>query len=153
MKLISTDDGQYLFRLGKREQRLLREVLVQYPLIPGGYHRYSRSGATGDDPGNQTLLEEALAAHRVEHQRRVTDLLKDPTRLAPDQKGFRLALPREDLEWLLQVLNEVRVGSWLKVGCPDPDEGKSPNITAGNAPFFVLMEVAAYFESAILEAL
>jgi hypothetical protein len=153
MKLITSKSGHYVFRLGKREQRLLREVLEQYPLMPDGYHRYSRAGATEDDLGNQALLEDALAAHRAEHRQRVADLLNDPARLAPEQTSFRLSLTREELEWLLQVLNEVRVGSWLKAGCPDPDEGQPPQVTAENAPFFIFMEVAAYFESALIEVL
>jgi len=153
MKLITANDDHYVFRLGKREQTLLRRTLLEFPLIPSGYHRYSRSGATTDDLGNQTLLEEALAAQRVEHRQRVTDLLDDPTRLALGKTGYRLVLAREDMEWLLQVLNDVRVGSWLKAGCPDPDEGDLAHLTAENAPWFLQMEMAAYFESSLLEAL
>jgi hypothetical protein len=153
MKLITANDERYVFRLGKREKQLFCEVLRHYPLLPAGHHRYTRAGATNDDAGNQALLDEALAAHRDEHQQRVQGLLSDRTRLAPEPPAYRLSLSREELEWLLQVLNDVRVGSWLKAGCPDPDEDQPPRITPENAPSFALMEVAGHFESALLDAL
>jgi len=152
MKLILTDDDRRVFRLGQQEQDLLRRILDQYPLLPDGYHQFTRSGVTADDPENQALLDEALATHHDDLRRRVRELFNDPTRLAPDQTSYRLSLTREDLEWLLQVLNEVRVGSWVRAGCPDPEDGPPAPIATDKAPFFILMEVAAYFESALLDA-
>ena len=153
MKLLSASDNTFVFRLGKREKQLLTMVLRRYPLIPEGYHRLTRAGATSDDQSSQALLDEVLTAQRQEHRHRVDRLLEDPARLAADHAAYRLTLKREDLEWLLQVLNDVRVGSWIKAGCPDPEEGKPASLTAENAPHFLVMEVAGQFECVILDAL
>jgi hypothetical protein len=45
------------------------------------------------------------------------------------------------------------VGSWLIVGCPDPDEGKAPVVDETNNKYLFLMEISGYFESELLEAL
>ena len=153
MKLVRTDGNLCVFRLGQRERDLFTQVLRRHPLVPTGYHRYTRAGATADDPANQALLDEAMAGHRAEHRERVEGLLNDPSRLGSDEKGWRLTLSREDIEWLLQVLNDVRVGSWLKAGCPDPDGKTPPKITAANAPFFASIEAAGRFETALLDVL
>ena len=33
--------------------------------------------------------------------------------------GCRLSLSQADLEWLLQILNDIRVGSWVILGSPE----------------------------------
>ena len=38
--------------------------------------------------------------------------------------GLQLTLSGPEIEWLLQVLNDVRVGSWIALGSPDPESGK-----------------------------
>ena len=57
---------------------------------------------------------------------------------------------RAEVEWLFQVLNDVRVGSWVRLGSP---EGKPREVTIATAPHFVAMEMAGYFEAELLEAL
>lgn len=96
------------------------------------------AGATADDPANQALLDEAHGGAHGKGGEQVEGLLNDPSRLASDEKGCRLTLSQEDIEWLLQVLNDVRVGSWLKAGC-GPGSEDSSKITAANAMFFALI--------------
>ena len=64
---------------------------------------------------------------------------------------FRLLLQPTEVEWLLQVLNDVRVGSWLALG--EPDEDKPPDLTPENFRYAVAMEVCGAFQSALLAAL
>ena len=64
---------------------------------------------------------------------------------------MQLLLKGAELEWLLQVLNDVRVGSWLKLG--QPDENQSPDVTPENFQFVLAMEVCGAFQSALLAAL
>jgi hypothetical protein len=53
----------------------------------------------------------------------------------------------------LQVLNDVRVGSWIALGSPDTEQGEKILLTEETAPRVRSMEVAGAFEAVLLEAL
>jgi hypothetical protein len=151
MELLSAEGQRLVFRLSKREKPLLGETLKLYPLLPPSHHQLSR-GADADAE-NQALLEESIATQQHSHKQQVDAWLANQARWAEDPGGFRLELDRDQIEWLLQVLNDVRVGSWLVLGCPDPDTGKQPKLTPKNAHFLLAMELCAHFQSELLEAL
>lgn len=152
MQLLGVEGERYVFRLGKREKQLLGKTLRLYPLIPRSHHRLSRQ-AEAADAEDQALLEEAIATQKQTHKHQLDAWLADKARFVEEPGGFRFELDRDQIEWLLQVLNDVRVGSWLILGCPDPDEGKQPKLTPENAHFFLAMELCGEFENDLLEAL
>jgi hypothetical protein len=65
--------------------------------------------------------------------------------------GFQFSLKHPDLEWLLQVLNDIRVGSWLALG--EPEQGKLPSLNQQNFRYLVAMEICGAFESLLLSGL
>jgi hypothetical protein len=77
-------------------------------------------------------------------------LLADPRRFQRTDTGFRLSLSRAEAEWVLQVLNDIRVGSWIILGSP---EGEIEGLDAKTASDFWAMEMAGYFETELLQAL
>ena len=150
MKLIRTTKTRVLFHLGRWEAHLLLEVLNLYPCLPPAHQKLSKAGRLPESDANQQMLDEALAEHRTENRKQVQALLADRRRFAPTETGSRLSLPPVELEWLLQVLNDIRVGSWVRLGSPD---GKSVPVNANTAPYYRAMEVAGYFEAQLLEAM
>ncbi len=154
MELIKVEASNYVFRLGKREKRLLIGILLLYPLVPLSHHQISRSGGAEDGAGKQALLQEALEAHRRETRQQLDTLLASRHRLVPDNAGFRLLLDRPQIEWFLQILNDVRLGNWILLGCPDPQEGAfKPPVDADRANQIVAMELAARFQQDFIDAL
>ncbi len=154
MKLVRQVEGCHEFQFGRREHLVFCEVLRAYPVIPLEHHQVTR--ATAPNPSQtdaQALLRETLAALKAENRRRVEEFLADARRFLEHQEGVRARFTREEMEWLLQVLNDVRVGSWIHLGCPDPDAGQRPRLTPKNARYLPLMEMAAAFEYALLAAL
>jgi hypothetical protein len=129
---------------------MLFDLLKLYPLVPASHHRISRSTAVAQDDA-QHLLEENLAEHKRDSRRQLEALLRDPRRLKETDAGFRLTLLAAQTEWLLQALNDIRVGSWLALGCPDQDD-KPLKLNDASAGHFWAMEVAGYFEMELLEA-
>jgi hypothetical protein len=150
VKLIRTSKDRLLFHLGKREKELLFRLLMIYPRIPAAHQPLSKSGRLPDQPASQRLLDEALAEHRAENKKQLQVLLADPARLAEDQTGWRLSLSSPELEWLLQVLNDVRVGSWVILGSP---EQRREVVNAKTAPHLWAMEMAGAFQMEFLEAM
>ena len=119
MKLIRIHGEQFTFQVGTKEKDLLIQVLNLYPLVPATHHRLSKGRQIPNQEENQQLLDEALKAQREENRRGVQALLSNPGRFAESTKGFQLSLARGDMEWLLQVLNDIRVGSWIALGSPE----------------------------------
>ena len=102
---------------------------------------------------NQRLLEEALAEQRAEHKKQLEELLSGAGRFKAVKASFHLALNQHQTEWLLQVLNDIRVGSWLILGEPDEKNGKQVKLSPENAHYFFAMEACAYFEAVLLGAI
>lgn len=153
MKLLRANDQGFVFQVGKREKRLLFDLLKLYPRVPAAYQRLSKSGLGSGDEENQRLLEEALAAHREENRRQVLAMLNEPGRFIETETGVRFTLSPEQVEWLLQVLNDVRVGSWLALGSPDTEAEEKLELDEQTAPHFFAMQAAGFFEMALVEAL
>ena len=119
MKLIEHQSRQWLFESSRNEKLLLASLLQLFPLVPPDHHRLSRNARLPGLAENQRWLEESQAAQQAENRRRIAAWLEQPGRFQPRGKVFRFALDRPELEWFLQVLNDVRVGSWLACGSPD----------------------------------
>jgi hypothetical protein len=150
VKLLRSGKSAFAFQLSPREKQLLLETLELYPLVPAAHHRLSRKPGNAESEENQRLLEESLAEQRKENRKQVQAMLEQPDRFRETKSGFQFSLKHSEVEWLLQVLNDVRVGSWLALGEPEP--GTLPAISEQNFRYLVAMEVSGAFESLLLSA-
>ena len=153
MKLIRTQREKLAFEISLPEKRLLFEVLKLYPLITTTHHRLSKTARSAKQADNQRLLEESLAAQREVNRKNVRAMLDQPGHFQTTTHGLHLTLARPEIEWLLQVLNDVRVGSWIALGSPDPDQGKPIAIDEKSVTHFRTMELAGAFQMVFLNAL
>ena len=148
MKLIRASKDKYQIFLTQKEKDLLLMVLRLYPRIPFGYQTLSK--APPKEKADQKLLDDALAESRLENKKALDALLNDPRRVKQENAGWRFILSNGDLEWLLQVLNDVRIGSWIELGSPErPHEA----LSAKTAPAAWAMEMAGAFQMSFLELL
>ncbi len=153
MKLIRSDNRHYVFHFTRREKGLLRELLQRYPLVSGATERPHGAAAADPETESRRLLADALAAQRQETKRQVQAMLNEPGRFQETESGCHLTLSPPQMEWLLQVLNDIRVGSWITLGSPDTEKGESVALDAETAPHLWLMEFAGYFEMQLLGAM
>jgi hypothetical protein len=142
-----SNDGLELL-LPAREKEVLWQLLRLYPRIPPNYQRLTK--AAEKDEASQRLLDEALAETRAENKSALQGLLRDPKRLSEQGGSWRLKLSNGDLEWLLQVLNDIRVGSWIHLGSP---ETPLKVLNGETAPDVWAMEIAGSFQIRLLESL
>ena len=149
---ITRSANRFVFHLGKRDKHFLLELLKLYPRMPSAHQPLSKSAPSAQKQSNQELLDQALAEQRAENKKQLEGLLADKERFKETESGCRLSLTPGDVEWLLQVLNDIRVGSWVRLGSPEP---KLELATLNNltAPDFWSMEIAGYFQVHLLEAL
>ena len=153
MKLVTTKGDSFVFQISKREKRLLLEVLKLYPLIPAAHHRITRNTDSKQITENQKLLNDALAERTRENKRQLLGMLKEENRFQEAAGGYRFTLGPPQTEWLLQVLNDIRVGSWVMLGEPDETKRKTPDLKGEGALYYAAMEFCGYLEMALLNAI
>ena len=96
------------------------------------------------------MLDEALAEQRAENKKKLLAFLAKPERFTENAAGCLLKLSPTEVEWLLQVLNDIRVGSWIILGSPENNIDRLDETTA---PHVWVMEMAGLFQIRMLEAL
>lgn len=153
MKLLRTRRAQLVFDISQEEKNLLFEILELYPLVHPAHHRLSKTAAASQLDENQRLLDEALAAQRAENRKNLRSLLDEPGRFQAAETGLMFKITRPEADWLLQVLNDVRIGSWIALGAPDTEAGEKIPLNEETAPHIRSMEIAGAFETVFLDAL
>lgn len=152
MRFLGAQDGKFVFRLAKPEQQLLMAMLKLYPCIPPAHHQLSKLAKHPSKDPNQRLLDEALSEQREENKRLIQAFVNDSERIVETEKGFRLTLSGSDVEWLLQVLNDVRIGNWVLLGSPE-EGAPGVEVNEKTAPHIWALEVSGHFQVRLLEAL
>ena len=149
MKLLRVENERYFFQLGHDEKALFEFLLRLYPVIPSTHQALSKSPANKDE--NQRLLDEALAEQRKENKQHVETLLKDAGHFNETEAHVEMNLTAGEIEWLLQVLNDVRVGHWILLGSPEEHPQFDPD--AENAAYVLTMGFAGNFQMDLLMAI
>jgi hypothetical protein len=78
--------------------------------------------------------------------------LQDPKRFTETASGSRVSFNRSEIEWLLQVLNDVRVGCWLELGSPAEPVEIKPEMDPQTIRQLLVMDAAGFFEMNFLHA-
>jgi hypothetical protein len=140
------------FQISKLEKTLLLATLQVFPVLAPSYHQLTKD-PTNARPAEQRLLEEAMERQRAEHKVRLSEFLRGEAPVFRESgEELYLNLSAEQLEWLLQVLNDIRVGSWVQLGSPDTDVVRRGSLTSEEARAVAAMDMSAYFQSGLLEA-
>ena len=119
MRLLQRDEAgaKLVFRFEPPEREMFSRILEMYPI------QQSALRAINDDANAQELLEKALQERRSKLREESERLLHTNGELAIDaefNEFWDLKLSEAEVEWVLQMLNDVRVGTWTQIGCPNP---------------------------------
>ena len=153
MKLVRVTPGRLVFQIASLEKRLLTSLLKLYPLMPSGHYRLSKTSDASELAEDQKLLDEALDAQRKLNRTRLGRWVRDKRRFKRQKTGFVFKLTRLQFEWLVQVLNDIRVGSWIRLGAPDYEAETQLQVTRENVQFVWAREVSGALQMALLAGL
>ncbi|HEY6225754.1 MAG TPA: hypothetical protein VI282_01405, partial [Verrucomicrobiae bacterium] len=106
--------GKFTFRFEQAEREWFRHILDLYPV--------QQAALKQDDGGVNEDLEKALAGERKK-LREDAELFLKAGKLEIDaafNEFWDLTLTASEIEELLQILNNVRVGLWIRMGKPEP---------------------------------
>lgn len=157
MKYLGRREERLEFILSAREGEALRFVLGRYPSLPPSYHEVARPESAAGLREEQRLLEEALGETQSANRRQLAEFLARNLAPARDDAGpspsLRLSLTEGEADWLLEVLNDVRLGAWVRLGRPLPDRLPPPQPGQRAQADIAAMEIAGLVQSLVLEAL
>lgn len=146
------DGGGFSFRFDGPEFGLFSAVLETYPAQEGTLRTICGNVDAED------LLEEALREHRENLKKEFRETLAKKTTRSEDMEGresFTIQLSGGEVEWLLQVLNDIRVGHWVKLGRPDG----GPNVVLTQPPTsetlrsMTLLHLCTVWQGILLESI
>jgi hypothetical protein len=154
MKLHRRQKEKLVFRCSPQEASLLLNLLNLFPLVPLSHHRLTRKPQDHPkDEENQRLLEEAVKAEQAETVKWIQALTEKEAPFKPVKGAMQFALTPAELELVLQVLNDVRVGSWLTLGSPEAGQ-EEPLLAKPETEMHVhRMELAGLLQMSLLKAL
>jgi len=154
MKARRLDDGGLSVLLDQREWRIFSALLAQYA---SGLDRPPPPSHSSEDPvieESNTWLREMQATHRQNLVRRAATWLEagsTPSQEDASQKMLRLS--GHDVEWMLQVFNDLRVSHWMLLGCPNEADLKDEKWTEAQLPSVWSMGLCGMFQSVLLHAI
>jgi hypothetical protein len=151
MRRVKITSRAWAFALTERERDFLHAVLRAYPAVPRDHHTLSRESASRLNPEDEELLLEALTEHRDGHKAKLRRWLKGGARFKQVKDEWQFSLARTDFDWMLQVLNDVRVGYWIQLGSPD-DVHNPIELLQKDPTAFFHMEAAGMFQMQLLHA-
>lgn len=155
MNIERTAEGGLTWRISEADKRTLERTFEGYPAIPASYHRVSKrqeAPAAGD---GQVLLEEALAEQKRESRQALDRLWKQRLRAVTlgDGGGYVWTLNPTEVECVLQILNDIRVGNWIQLGSPGLGAEWKPKLSLDTARQLRTMEVCGGVQMLVLKAL
>ncbi len=102
------------------ESILLRSWLEEYPMMSGEDRTLSERSAIPRKEEFDQQLRSCLQEHAQSNQDRLRRWMEEDWTSRPDCALLRIG--DQDRDWLLQVLNDLHLGNWKKLGSPDaPD--------------------------------
>lgn len=153
MKLIQAEEDKLIFQLTTPERQVFTALLSLYPVLRSQPPQVSRHTNTAEMLEEQELLIDALTAQRRENKRLVDAFLGESRRFQAQDNNWRLQITPGERDWLLQVLNDIRIGSWLLLGAPDSEEKRDPPPAEENLRLHWTLEVCGFFQMALLNEL
>lgn len=143
MKLVKQNRNGFNYQLNEEEAQSLRVLVHQFPIAPISSAKISKTDAQVGE--REKLLNESLAAHRKELKHAGIDLIgEEKFKQSGDAWFFRVSL--EGREMLLQILNDIRVESWRRLGEPENLEMTIFGLAKEKVKYYHFMHLAGYFE-------
>lgn len=150
LKAVEKEPGkrEFVFQVNKREREYLQLTLSIYSLMDLNLQPLSRSGDHAEE--QQELLRESMVDLRRSRRKKLESLSKLFT---SKSHGYHLTLCGEDIEWLLQVLNEIRIGCWINLGRPELQESEgNRQLNPEESRYRMFMELSGFFQMHLLQA-
>jgi hypothetical protein len=151
MKLLQRTGASLVVAWTGTEKRLLEALSETYPLHHPEAQPLSRESKDLPE-GAEDWLHAARADEVNQHNAWLKKLIR-PENFVPSESGWQQEMSHADAEILLQVLNNIRVGAWSRLGCPEVLPGLAQLLSSGMDANAWLILLAGELQMGLLLAL
>ena len=156
MKIISKTTDSVTYRFEHKEWLYFVDLLRLFPVLKEDYYQ---AGTVRNDPklaDTHQLLKEMLSDYKAEQKLWLLKFLKsEENRVKKKDGSIQLALSMREKETLLEILNDIRVGSWMVLGSPglkDADLELKLNHAKELQQVAWAMDLSGYFQMGFLRS-
>jgi len=155
VKLLNKTSEKFVFELMSEEKELLSKIFGLYPMLDRDKIELSKTIKDEQICQSKKILSDAFKEFQDSNKRFISELFEKSDNFKPseDYEYYTLELDGEQIERLLQILNDIRVGMWQKLGCPDLENRKDFIRSAEDVFAVYIMDICEYFEYYLLKAL
>lgn len=162
MQLIEKSEERLVYRFHPNGREQLVSILNCFPLPSKWDVVLSRNDDEGELEEDREFLEESLDQEREAMKSGLEVFLNSPVTFYEEDGEDFFRLGQDKVEWLLQVLNDIRISAWQLLGSPGNEEKEElekliqENIAEKDmqqAQLFILLELAGYYQAVIIESL
>lgn len=150
MRLIEANQGRTVIELGEAEWAFFQDLLHQYPLVPNDKRELTRKGEGDEFDADTDLLRTNLEDLTGSNRKRLQKWLNNPDTFSQGTDHGQLTVQALDRDWLLQILNDLRVGSWQQLGCPNTTAINELELETSNFRALWCMELVGLLQSYLL---
>ena len=129
MRVIETSETATTIDLSESETIFIKEILSAYPLVPNESRELTRG-----------------------HQKKLQAWVNAPETFREVENRYLFRITNDNRDWFLQILNDLRIGSWQQLDCPSQEELQE--LTASQEVIRPLwtMELAGLLQSFLLNS-
>ena len=151
MKILQRTGATLVVAWTGTEKRLLEALSETYPLYHPEAQPLSRESVDLPE-GAEAWLHAARADEVNQHRAWLKGFLRSEN-FVPSESGWQQEMSHGDAETLLQILNNIRVGAWSRLGCPEVLPGLAQLLSTGMDANSWLMLLAGELQMGLLLAL
>ncbi len=150
MRFLERSDTATVIAINETETTFLKATLSKYPLVTNENRELTRSDDHDELEEDTELLRSSIKEHTDQSKTKLSEWLASDKIFTPKDSEWLLNVPNEDLDWFLQILNDLRVGSWQQLKCPSPEEIQALPLTPETVEPLWTMELAGLLQSFLL---
>lgn len=153
MNFLEANDDKLVFLIEPRGRRVLRKLCLKYPSLEVSYFELCRTMDEEELPDGREVADQSLREEQSEVRKRILKLLADESRFEETEGFLLMRLTMEEVDLLLQVLNDVRIGCWSRAGSPSEGGEELMRSDPKLAPLLAAMQLCGFFQGALLDGL
>ena len=145
MKLAKQTPKGFQYELDGEDAESLRFLVKQFPISAFSLSNISKTDSGSNAEEREKLINDSLRAHQTQLKHKARQLvMREKFKKSDGKQLYHISLQAR--ETMLQILNEIRVGSWRILGEPENLEASVFRLTEDKFKYYHFMHLAGYFE-------
>jgi len=153
VNFLEANGDSLVFLIEPRGKALLEKLCQQFPALEVTHFDLCRTMDEDELPDGRELADQSLTEEQNEVRERMAKFFTEEGRFETMENFLLMRMTTAEVDLRLQVLNDVRIGCWVRAG--SPSEGAEDRLRSNpkTAPLLATMQLCGLFQGALLDGL